>query len=160
MAVLGLNYWVQYSALKYKTNLRLLQTGTAFRVCLNSTWLWGDWTNYTECADSFEAYSNNAAEKVAAIASSTISVCGTQNEYCIILKNYLQILKPEQFDFCTKYRIMWNNCIGGWPSASYPSTKNSIFRINSLPSLLINSNHYFLLLQVSKTKPVCVVKVF
>jgi hypothetical protein len=29
--------------------------GHATRVCLdNSTWLWGSWTNYTECADSLD----------------------------------------------------------------------------------------------------------
>lgn len=30
-------------------------SGTAFRVCGNGTWLRGNWTNYTECADSYDS---------------------------------------------------------------------------------------------------------
>ncbi|CAL8145734.1 unnamed protein product [Orchesella dallaii] len=38
--------------------------GNAFRVCLdNGTWLRGNWTNYTECADSYEEYVSVAAEE-------------------------------------------------------------------------------------------------
>ncbi|CAL8137212.1 unnamed protein product [Orchesella dallaii] len=39
-------------------------TGNAFRVCQqNGTWLWGNWTDYTECADSYEEYIRTVAEE-------------------------------------------------------------------------------------------------
>ncbi|CAL8139941.1 unnamed protein product [Orchesella dallaii] len=38
--------------------------GNAIRVCLdNGTWLWGNWTNYNECADSYEEYVRAAADE-------------------------------------------------------------------------------------------------
>ncbi|CAL8137232.1 unnamed protein product [Orchesella dallaii] len=38
--------------------------GKATRICSdNGTWLWGNWTNYTECADSYEDYVWNLEEE-------------------------------------------------------------------------------------------------
>ncbi|CAL8139983.1 unnamed protein product [Orchesella dallaii] len=38
--------------------------GKAIRVCTgNGTWLWGNWTNYTECADSYDDFVRNTEEE-------------------------------------------------------------------------------------------------
>ncbi|CAL8137234.1 unnamed protein product [Orchesella dallaii] len=38
--------------------------GNAIRVCLeNGTWLWGNWTNYTECADSYDEFTRKTEEE-------------------------------------------------------------------------------------------------
>ncbi|CAL8145904.1 unnamed protein product [Orchesella dallaii] len=38
--------------------------GKAFRNCLeNGSWLWGNWTNYTQCADSYDQYVLHSEEE-------------------------------------------------------------------------------------------------